>query len=51
LARDVENVGEKLWWEKLRERDLEDIGVDGRIILKWILNGTGSRELDSCGSL
>jgi len=20
LARDVENMGEKLWWEKLRER-------------------------------
>jgi hypothetical protein len=31
------------WWEELRERDhLEDLGVDVRIILKWIskkLNG------------
>jgi len=25
------------WWENLRERDyLEDTGVDGRIILRWI---------------
>jgi len=26
------------WWGNLRERDhLEDAGVDGRIILRWIL--------------
>ena len=26
------------WWGKLRERDhMEDPGVDGRIILRWIL--------------
>jgi len=26
-----------LWWGNLRERDhLEDRGVDGRIILRWI---------------
>jgi hypothetical protein len=26
------------WWRKLRERDhLKDVGVDWRIILKWIL--------------
>jgi hypothetical protein len=27
------------WWRSLRERDhLEDPGVDGRIILRWIFS-------------
>jgi hypothetical protein len=27
------------WWGELRERDhLEDRGIGGRLILKWILN-------------
>jgi hypothetical protein len=27
------------WWENLKEGDyLEDRGIDGRIILKWILD-------------
>jgi hypothetical protein len=26
-----------IWWGNLRERDhLQDLGVDGRIILRWI---------------
>ena len=49
------------WWRNLRERDhLEDPGLDGRIILRWILRkwdveartdsiclriGTGDRQL------
>jgi hypothetical protein len=37
--------------EKEIETQLEDIGVDGRIIFKRILNETGSRGLDSCGLL
>jgi len=27
----------EFWWENLRERDhLEDPGLDGKIILRWI---------------
>jgi hypothetical protein len=30
--------GEKFWWENLTERyHLEDPGVDGRLILRWII--------------
>ena len=32
------------WWENLRKRyHFEDLGVDGRIILKWILNKLAGR--------
>ena len=36
-ALGTEEVHTVIWWRNLRERDhLEDLGVDGRIILKWI---------------
>jgi len=36
------------WWGNLRERDhFEDLGVDGRIILKWIFrNRDAGHELN-----
>jgi hypothetical protein len=39
------------WLENVRRRDhLEDLGVDGRIILEWILgNGMGNCRLDLSG--
>jgi hypothetical protein len=41
-AGNIAGIGNKtntlLWWGKLRERNhLEDLNVDGRIELKWIL--------------
>jgi hypothetical protein len=40
------------WWENLRERDnLEDIDVDGRIILRWIFRKLDAEYgLDRAGS-
>jgi hypothetical protein len=33
-------VDAALWWGNLEERDhLEDLGIDGRIILKWMWDG------------
>jgi len=39
VARMRNRVHTGFWWEDLRERSfLEDLGVHGRIILKFILN-------------
>jgi hypothetical protein len=28
----------EIWWENVKEKDrLEDLGLDGRIIFKWII--------------
>ena len=42
----AEEVQIGIWWRNLKERDhLEDIGVDVRIILKWIFkNQAGGVE-------
>jgi len=48
VARVGEGRGEvrtEFWWGNLRGRDLlEDLDLDGRIILKQILNGMGDVE-------
>ena len=37
-------VNAKFYWGHLKERDrLVDVGVDGRIILRWILSECGGR--------
>jgi hypothetical protein len=36
-GKGTEKVYSTVWWGNLRERDhLEDLGADGRIILRWI---------------
>ena len=38
-------VHTRFWWGILREKDhLEDAGIDGRIILRWILKWDGSMD-------
>ena len=46
------NVHTGFWWGNPRERDhLEDLSIDGRIILIWIFRKwDGGHRLDSSGS-
>jgi hypothetical protein len=38
-----------LWLENLKRREnLEDLGVDGKIILDWILGKYGGKERSGC---
>jgi hypothetical protein len=45
MARDEVHTG--FWWENLRERNhLEDPGVDGWMILRWIFRKWDGRGAD-----
>jgi hypothetical protein len=38
----------KVWWVNLKERNhLEDVGVDMRIILKWVMKQAGMAWTES----
>jgi len=46
----IRGVHTGFWWGNLGERDqLQDLGVNGRIILKWIRKKFGGHGLDLSG--
>jgi hypothetical protein len=50
-ARGRREVRAGFWWGNLKKRGpVEGLGVDGRIILKWISGMIVGRGLDSSGS-
>jgi hypothetical protein len=45
------DVGYEIWSKNLNERDrLEDLGVAGGIILRWVLQKQSGSEINSVGS-
>lgn len=48
MARGGEETRIKFLWRSLKEwDDLENLGMDGLIMLKWILNGMGEHGQDA----
>jgi hypothetical protein len=43
---EMRNTYEMLVWEPEGKRLLEDLGLDGGIILKWILEKTGLEDVN-----
>jgi hypothetical protein len=43
----IEEMHSGFWWENVREgHNLEDLGIDGRIITKWINRWYGGHWID-----
>jgi hypothetical protein len=46
----TEELRTGFWWGKMRKKEhLEDLSVEGRIILKWIFKKVGWKGMDCIG--